>query len=193
MSHESNGYPPGDNYLNRTRGFMSWVTTLDHKRIGIMYLCSVLFFFLVGGTFAILLRTELLYPKSSKQLPQPPMAYDQQSGQPIQYPEHWIFTKDQYNQLFTLHGAIMVFLVIIPSIPASLGNIVLPIMLGAKDVAFPRLNLWSYYLYVMGAICFLITLAWSQLDTGWTFYTPYSSDPVIGSQGNVIMATLGAF
>ncbi|HMP17220.1 MAG TPA: cbb3-type cytochrome c oxidase subunit I, partial [Gemmatales bacterium] len=95
--------------------------------------------------------------------------------------------------LFTLHGAIMVFLVIIPSIPASLGNFVLPIMLGAKDVAFPRLNLWSYYLYVIGTVCFLITLATSGLDTGWTFYTPYSSSSGIGSNTNVIMATMGAF
>lgn len=192
MSHETNGYPPGDNFLNRTHGFLSWATTLDHKRIGIMYLCSVLFFFLVGGTFAILLRTELLTPKSSVQLPQPPKSIDA-SGNITEYPQEWLFTKDQYNHLFTLHGAIMVFLVIIPSIPASLGNIVLPIMLGAKDVAFPKLNLWSYYLYVMGAICFLVTLAWAQLDTGWTFYTPYSSDSAIGSKGNVIMATMGAF
>jgi cytochrome c oxidase subunit 1 len=191
MSHETNGYSPRDNYLTRPRGFWSWATTLDHKRIGIMYLCSVLFFFLAGGTFAILLRTELLTPKQSEQMPQP--AYDKK-GNPTNYPKEFLFTKDQYNQLFTLHGAIMVFLVIIPSIPASLGNIVLPIMLGAKDVAFPRLNLWSYYLYVMGAVCFLIVLAWSQLDTGWTFYTPYSSDVTMGgTKTNVIMATMGAF
>ncbi|MFT3880924.1 MAG: cbb3-type cytochrome c oxidase subunit I [Gemmatales bacterium] len=188
MSHEPNGYPPGDNYLNRTKGFLSWITTLDHKRIGVMYLCSVLFFFLVGGTFAIMLRTELLTPKSNTTMPQT-VNY---KGEPTTFPEKFLFEKDTYNQLFTLHGAIMVFLVIIPSVPASLGNIILPIMLGAKDVAFPRLNLWSYYLYIMGTICFLITLATTGLDTGWTFYTPYSSS-VEYSHTNVIMATMGAF
>lgn len=188
MSHSTNGgYTPGDNYLNRTKGFLSWITTLDHKRIGMMYLASVLFFFFIGGTFAILLRTELLTPKQSVQMPQP---YDSK-GNPL--PEKFLFDKDTYNKLFTLHGAIMVFLVIIPSIPASLGNFILPIMLGAKDVAFPRLNLWSYYLYIIGTICFLITLAVGQLDTGWTFYTPYSSSSGIGTNTNVIMATMGAF
>lgn len=127
MSHNSNGgYPPGDNYLNRTKGFLSWITTLDHKRIGMMYLASVLFFF-VGGFFAILLRTELLTPKQSVQMPQPTV---DAKGNSVTFPEQFIFTKDQYNKLFTLHGAIMVFLVIIPSIPASLGNFILPIMLG---------------------------------------------------------------
>ncbi|HQR06666.1 MAG TPA: cbb3-type cytochrome c oxidase subunit I [Gemmatales bacterium] len=188
MSHEPNGYPPGDNYLNRTKGFLSWITTLDHKRIGVMYLCSVLFFFLVGGTFAIMLRTELLTPKSTTQMPQD----TNYKGQHEDFPQKFLFEKDTYNQLFTLHGAIMVFLVIIPSIPASLGNIILPIMLGAKDVAFPRLNLWSYYLYIGGTICFLVTLATTGLDTGWTFYTPYSSS-VEYSHTNVIMATMGAF
>jgi cytochrome c oxidase subunit 1 len=190
MSHESNGYGPGDNYLNRTRGFLSWITTLDHKRIGIMYLCSVLFFFLVGGTFAIMLRTELLTPKQSAQMVQPD---HDENGKSTNYPQTFLFTKDGYNQLFTLHGAIMVFLVIIPSVPASLGNFALPIMLGAKDVAFPRLNLWSYYLYVIGAILFLITLATYRLDTGWTFYTPYSTSATVGSQTSVIFATMGAF
>ncbi len=189
MSHTTNGYSPGDNYLNRTKGILSWIVTLDHKRIGMMYLASVLFFFLIGGTFAILLRTELLTPKQSVQMPQ---QYDAK-GNPATFPEKFLFEKDTYNKLFTLHGAIMVFLVIIPSIPASLGNFVLPIMLGAKDVAFPRLNLWSYYLYVIGTLCFLITLATSGLDTGWTFYTPYSSSSGIGSNTNVIMATMGAF
>jgi cytochrome c oxidase subunit 1 len=189
MSHETNGYPPGDNYLNRTKGFVSWATTLDHKRIGILYLCSVLFFFLVGGVFAIALRTELLTPKQSATMVQPD--YDEK-GNKLEFPSEGHFSKDTYNKLFTLHGAIMVFLVIIPSIPASLGNIILPIMLGAKDVAFPKLNLWSYYLYLIGTVFFLVTLAYGQLDTGWTFYTPYSSSPS-NSNTNVMMATMGAF
>ena len=106
--------PVLDNYLTHSRGLRSWLLTLDHKRIGLMYLVSVLGAFFLGGMFALLVRTQLLTP------------------------EGLIMDGDQYNQAFTLHGAIMVFLVIIPSVPASLGNFVLPIMLGAKDVAFPR-------------------------------------------------------
>jgi len=117
----------------------------------VMYLVSVLVSFLIGGIFAILLRTELLAPGGT------------------------IMTADQYNQVFTLHGAIMVFLVIIPSIPAALGNFVLPVMLGAKDVAFPRLNLASFYLWLVGAGCAVWALLAGGFDTGWTFYTPYSS------------------
>ena len=108
------------NYLNEKKGIMSWIFTLDHKRIGVMYLVSIFFFFMIGGIFALLLRTELLTPGKN------------------------IVDAKVYNHLFTLHGTIMVFLVIIPGIPASLGNFVLPLQLGAKDVAFPRLNLMSY-------------------------------------------------
>ena len=116
-----------------------------------MYLLSIFLFFFVGGMFAMMIRMELLSPGT-------------------QY-----LSKDQYNQMFTLHGAIMVFLVIIPGIPAALGNFVMPLMLGAKDVAFPKLNLASYWLYAFGAIFFLVTLLTGGLDTGWTFYTPYST------------------
>ena len=157
-----------DNYLTHTRGFLSWALTLDHKRIGVMYLCSVLAAFLLGGIFALLVRTQLLVP------------------------DGLIMTQDQYNQAFTLHGGIMVFLVIIPSIPAALGNFVLPIMLGAKDVAFPRLNLMSYYLWVIGAICLVYSIFGGGLDTGWTFYTPYSIDQN-SAMGGVIPAVTGAF
>src|SRR5262245_41625484 len=115
-------------YLQEKKGILGWVFTLDHKRIGIMYLVAVLGFFMVAGILAILVRTELLTPAGDLVAP------------------------DTYNKLFTLHGAIMVFAVIIPSVPASLGNFVLPMMLGAKDVAFPRINLLSYYIYVLGAI-----------------------------------------
>ncbi len=161
-------HPSGTNYLNHTRGIMSWIFTLDHKRIGMMYLCSVLLSFFVGGMLAVLIRLQLWSPEAS------------------------LFTQDQYNQIFTLHGAIMVFLVIIPSIPAALGNFVLPIMLGAKDVAFPRLNLFSYHLWVVGALVFLLALVTGGLDTGWTFYTPYSTD-TDSAMGGVIPALTAAF
>ncbi|MEC7352784.1 MAG: cbb3-type cytochrome c oxidase subunit I, partial [Planctomycetota bacterium] len=145
------GTPPVDNYLTWTKGVASWVFTLDHKRIGVMYLLGVLVSFLVGGIFALIIRTELIAP-----------------GQTIIEPE-------TYNIMFTLHGAVMVFLVIIPSIPGSLGNFVLPIMLGAKDVAFPRLNLFSFHLWIIGAVFTVLALLFGGFDTGWTFYTPYST------------------
>lgn len=157
---------PYGNYLTHTRGILSWMLTLDHKRIGLMYLAGVSFSFLLGGIFALLIRAHLFSPAGT------------------------LFTDPgTYNQVFTLHGAIMVFLFIIPSVPAALGNFLLPIMLGAKDVAFPRLNLGSFYLWVLGFIFFVGILLTSGLDTGWTFYTPYS----IRSQGAVILATLGVF
>lgn len=178
------GHAAGENYLNHSRGFLSWMVTLDHKRIGVMYLVGVCTAFLLGGIFALLLRTELLQSKNGPE-------------------DVFLFTRDAYNQLFTLHGAIMVFLFIIPGIPAALGNFILPIMLGAKDVAFPRLNLCSFYLWVAGAIFFVGLLMTGLLaklglfpegyvgglDTGWTFYTPYST--TTGS--SVILAVMGAF
>ena len=165
-----------DNYLTHSRGFLSWALTLDHKRIGVMYLISVLTSFLVGGIFALLVRTELLTP-----------------GPTITTPfAKWLGVQDAdvYNQWFTLHGAIMVFLVIIPSIPAALGNFVLPVMLGAKDVAFPKLNLGSYYLWVCGAVLAVVSLLMGGFDTGWTFYTPYSTTT---TAGGVIPVIVGVF
>ena len=143
--------PPGTNYLTYPKGLWSWLFTLDHKRIGIMYFFTVMAFFLVGGIFAMLIRLE-----------------------------HWtggqtIMTADQYNKAFTYHGTLMVFMVIIPMIPAAIGNMVLPMMLGAKDVAFPKLNLASYYVFLAGALMAVATLFFKGVDTGWTFYTPYSS------------------
>jgi len=157
---------PG-NYLTFRRGILSWILTLDHKRIGVMYLVAVLTSFFVGGVMALLVRTKLLFPGEVE----------------------WM-TADQYNKAFTLHGAIMVFLVIVPSIPAALGNFVLPIMLGAKDVAFPRMNLFSFYLWVLGAICAVYSLLAGGFDTGWTFYTPYSSQ--FGA-GGTIPVLVGVF
>jgi cytochrome c oxidase subunit 1 len=162
---------PGDNYLTQTRGILSWVFTIDHKRIAVMYLVSILAAFLLGGIFAILVRTELLTP-----------------GKTIMEP-------DRYNQFFTLHGAIMVFLVIIPGIPAALGNFVLPIMLGAKDLAFPRINLFSYYLWLLGALLAVLAIVLGSVDTGWTFYVPYATDVSAGGtlMGGVIPVLLGVF
>ncbi len=157
---------PAENYLTARRGLMSWLFTLDHKRIGVMYLASILAFFLLGGVFALLVRTELISPG------------------------HDIMGRDMYNHMFTLHGAVMVFLFIIPGIPAALGNFVLPIMLGAKDVAFPRLNLASLYMFWGGAIFFVLVLLTGGLETGWTFYTPYSTTT---GQGSVVAAVVGAF
>ncbi len=155
----------GTNYLNHDKGILSWILTKDHKRIGVMYLGSITFAFFLGGVFALLVRTELLTAKKT------------------------IVEADTYNHLFTLHGAVMIFLFIIPGIPAALGNFVLPLMLGAKDVAFPRLNLASYHLWVLGCVFFLVTLGTGGLDTGWTFYTPYATT----TNTAVIAATTGAF
>ncbi len=154
-----------DNFLNHGKGLRSWLFTLDHKRIGVMYLVSILSAFLLGGIFAILIRTELLTPGRT------------------------IVSANTYNQMFTLHGAIMIFLFVIPGIPAALGNIVLPLMLGAKDVAFPRLNLLSYYMWVFGALFAVISMVTGSVDTGWTFYTPYSTT----TGGAVIAMTTGVF
>jgi cytochrome c oxidase subunit 1 len=147
---------PEKNYLNATSGIWSWMTTVDHKRIGVMYLVGVLSAFFVGGMFAMLVRLSLL------------------SQNHTLFGKQWI-TAETYNRLFTLHGAVMVFLFIIPSVPASLGNFVLPLMLGAKDVAFPRLNLASFYLWVTGALMAVTSMIAGAVDTGWTFYTPYST------------------
>jgi cytochrome c oxidase subunit 1 len=138
------------NYLNHESGIWSWLTTVDHKRIGIMYAWAVAFFFLVGGLLALAVRMELFGPGET------------------------IMGADAYNQTFTLHGIIMIFLFLVPATPAVLGNFVLPIQLGAKDVAFPRLNLASWYLYMIGAIVAVSAILLGDIDTGWTFYAPYS-------------------
>ena len=155
----------GDNYLTHERGLCSWLLTLDHKRIGLMYLVSILSAFLLGGILALLMRTELLTPQRT------------------------IMGAHTYNEMFTLHGAIMIFLFIIPGIPAALGNFVLPLMLGAQDVAFPRLNLASYYMWVAGALLALVSIVTGSVDTGWTFYTPYSTT----TSGSVVAMVFGIF
>jgi cytochrome c oxidase subunit I len=167
-AHETDSHHAS--YLVEPKGLKSWLLTVDHKRIGIMYLASISFAFFLGGMFALLVRLSLLTPK------------------------HIIFGRvlmsaETYNKAFTLHGAIMVFLFIIPSIPAAMGNFVLPLMLGAKDVAFPRLNLFSYYIYVIGALMALGALVLGGVDTGWTFYTPYSTT----TDGPVGLMTMAVF
>jgi cytochrome c oxidase subunit I len=141
---------PNASFLEE-KGFRSWALTLDHKRIGVMYLCAVLVSFLLGGLLALAVRLELLTPGKT------------------------IMDSSTYNRVFSLHGVVMVFLFIIPSIPGALGNIILPIQLGTKDVAFPKLNLASFYIYVFGACFGLYSMIHGGVDTGWTFYTPYSS------------------
>jgi cytochrome c oxidase subunit 1 len=138
-------------YLSENKGLWNWLTTVDHKRIGLMYMWSVVAFMIIGGLLALTIRLELLTPKQT------------------------IMTAEMYNRAFTLHGAIMTFLVIIPAIPAVLGNFILPLLIGAKDVAFPRLNLASLYVYWIGAAMAVSTLVLGGVDTGWTFYTPYST------------------
>ena len=138
-------------YLQEPSGWKSWLTTLDHKRIAILYLVGISAAFFFGGILALLIRIELLSPVRH------------------------IVGAETYNRLFTLHGAVMIFLFIIPGIPAAIGNFVLPLMLGAKDVAFPRLNLASWYIYMFGMILALVSIITGSVDTGWTFYTPYST------------------
>jgi len=156
---------PEVHYLNCEKGLWSWLTTLDHKRIGIMYLLSITIFFGVGGLLALVLRTELWTPAQT------------------------FIDAQAYNRIFTLHGAIMIFFFLVPSVPAALGNFILPIHLGAKDVAFPRLNLASFYIYLIGAIFSLYSIFTGGVDTGWTFYTPYSTSV----DGSIISMTLGLF
>jgi cytochrome c oxidase subunit 1 len=154
------------NYLNWKTSIASWLLTYDHKRIAILYLVSISVFFLMGGLAAAFIRMELATPKGD------------------------LLTSDVYNKMFTTHGVIMIFLFLIPSIPAVFGNFLLPLMIGARDVAFPRLNLLSWYFFMIGAFLVLIALFRGGIDTGWTFYTPYSSS---FAKGEVSLAIVGVF
>jgi len=153
-------------YLNADYGWKSWLFTTDHKRIALLYLISITFYFFVGGTFAVLMRIQLIEPQGS--LVQP----------------------ETYNRLFTMHGIIMIFFFLIPSIPAVFGNFLVPMMIGARDLAFPRLNLLSWYIYMVGGIFTLYSVIHGGVDTGWTFYTPYSSTY---ANSQVIPVALGVF
>jgi cytochrome c oxidase subunit 1 len=153
-------------YLNVSYGVKSWLLTVDHKRIALLYLGSITFMFLVGGVAAVLMRIHLIEPAGA--LVQP----------------------ETYNKLFSAHGIIMVFFFLVPSIPATLGNFLVPLMIGAKDLAFPKLNLLSWYIYVVGALFTLYAVISGGVDTGWTFYTPYSSTY---SHSAVIPVAIGVF
>jgi cytochrome c oxidase subunit 1 len=154
------------NYLNADYGIKSWLLTTDHKRIALLYLASVTFFFFIGGFFAMLIRLELLTPAGD------------------------LMQADTYNKVFTMHGVIMVFFFLIPSIPAVLGNFLVPIMIGAKDLAFPKINLASWYLYMIGGALALYGMINGGVDTGWTFYTPFSTTY---SNTNVSIVAIGVF
>ena len=156
---------PRVNYLNVDYGWKSWLFTTDHKRIALLYLFSITAFFFVGGVFAGLMRLNLLRPDG-------------------------MFQHDTYNKLFTMHGIIMVFFFLVPSIPATLGNFLLPIMIGARDLAFPRINLLSWYIYIAGGLFAIGAIVRGGVDTGWTFYAPFSSSY---SNTHVILAAIGVF
>ena len=158
--------PQTKNYLTASYGVKSWLLTTDHKRIGILYMISITLFFFIGGAAATLVRLELMTP----------------AGDVVQ--------AETYNKLFTLHGVVMVFFFLIPSIPAVLGNFLVPIMIGARDLAFPKINLASWYIYILGGAFTLWAALTGGIDTGWTFYTPFSS---MFSNTQVLTAALGVF
>ena len=157
---------PEENYLTTEKTLRSWLFTHDHKRIALLYLTSITFFFLIGSLAALLMRVELMNPHG------------------------YFFTSTTYNKLFTLHGVIMVWFFLIPAIPNVLGNFLIPIMIGARDMAFPRLNLMSWYIFMFGGLFALASILLGGVDTGWTFYTPYSSTY---SNGWVIAMAVGIF
>ena len=154
------------NYLNNEFGIKSWLLTTDHKRIAILYMVTITLFFVVGGIAATIIRLSLLVPTGG------------------------LVHNDTYNKLFTIHGVVMVWLFLIPSIPTVIGNFVLPMMLGARDLAFPKLNLASWYLFVAGGIFVLLALIMGGVDTGWTFYPPYSS---AYTNTHVVLTVIGIF
>jgi cytochrome c oxidase subunit 1 len=155
-----------ENYLTAGYGLKSWLLTKDHKRIALLYLFTITLFFFIGGAFATLIRIELLTPQGD------------------------LVSSDTYNRLFTMHGITMIFFFLIPSIPATLGNFLIPMMIGARDLAFPRINLLSWYLLVVGGLLALFAMMAGGVDTGWTFYTPYSTTY---SNSWVIVTALGIF
>jgi len=155
-----------ENYLNHDYTLKSWLLTKDHKRIAILYLISITAMFFVGGFFAMLIRLELLTPAGD------------------------LVSSDTYNKLFTMHGISMIFFFLIPSVPAVLGNFLIPLMIGAKDLAFPKLNLASWYIFMIGATFALTSMLLGGVDTGWTFYTPFSTTY---SNTHVIGTALGVF
>jgi cytochrome c oxidase subunit 1 len=159
-------YDAPETFLNEKLSIASWFLTRDHKRIAILFTCTITLFFAIGGSAAVIMRLQLLTPHST------------------------LVEAETYNKLFTLHGIVMVFFFLVPSIPTTLGNFLVPLMIGARDLAFPRLNLLSWYLFVTGGTFALVSLISGGVDTGWTFYTPYSST---FSNTHVVAAITGVF
>jgi cytochrome c oxidase subunit 1 len=155
-----------EHYLNISYGIKSWLLTTDHKRIALLYLAAITFFFFIGGAFAVLVRLELITPRGD------------------------LMQAETYNKMFTMHGVMMIFFFLIPSIPATLGNFLVPMMVGARDLAFPRINLLSWYIFMIGGLFSLAAAATGGVDTGWTFYTPYSSTY---SNSAVALTAIGVF
>jgi cytochrome c oxidase subunit 1 len=158
--------PSGSSYLDAGHTLASWFATHDHKRIAILYAIAITGFFFIGGAAATLMRIELATPQGD------------------------FLQADTYNRLFTIHGVVMVWFFLIPSIPATLGNFLLPLMIGARDLAFPRLNLASWYIYVAGGVFTIAAIVRGGVDTGWTFYTPFST---LYSNSHVLLAAAGVF
>ena len=157
---------PKTNFLSKENGLLSWLLTGDHKRIAMLYLISITFFFFIGGALAGLIRLELLTPQSD------------------------LMATDTYNKVFSMHGLIMVFFFLVPSVPATLGNFLMPMMVGAKDLALPKINLLSWYLYIAGGCLMLYAMMTGGVDTGWTFTTPLSTHYL---NTNVMTAATAAF
>lgn len=157
--------PARRHYLNINFGVRSWLLTTDHKRIAVLYLLSTTAMFLVGGAAASAMRVQLFTPGG-------------------------FVDADTYNKLFTVHGIVMIFFFLVPLIPSVLGNFLVPLMIGARDLAFPRINLLSWYLYILGCLFTLSVIIRGGVDTGWTFYTPYSTS---ASNTHVIETTFGVF
>ncbi|SER14862.1 cytochrome c oxidase subunit 1 [Faunimonas pinastri] len=156
----------GPDYLRAGHSVLSWLGAIDHKRIAILYAASTTFFFFVGGMAATMIRAELVAPQGH------------------------FFTNDTYNKLFTLHGIVMVWFFLVPVIPTTLGNFLLPLMLGARDLAFPRLNLFSWYLNIAGGALTIAAILFGGVATGWTFYEPFTS---FYANGYVTLALMGVF
>jgi cytochrome c oxidase subunit I len=166
LPDQSTAKLPAKSYLNQEYGLKSWLLTGDHKRIAMLYLFSITFFFVIGGVLAGLIRLELLTPPSD------------------------LMATDTYNKVFSMHGIIMVFLFLVPSVPATIGNFLIPLMVGARDLAFPKINLLSWYLYWIGGMFILTAMVLGGVDTGWTFTTPLSTHYV---NTHVVTAAMGIF
>src|SRR3569623_2125642 len=166
LPDQSTARIPRMNFMSREKGLLSWLLTGDHKRIAMLYLVSITFFFFIGGALAGLIRLELLTPQSD------------------------LMATDTYNKVFSMNGIIMIFFFLVPSVPATIGNFLMPIMIGAKDLALPKVNLLSWYLYVAAGILGLYAMATGGVDTGWTFTTPLSTHYL---NTNVITTGLAIF